>query len=78
MANFPDIGVARKFNPRNINHMPAVQFFVRLDFHPIGDSAHPFLDGHYRAISVRPGTAYRCLGSKARQNAKIQLEVALF
>jgi hypothetical protein len=32
-----------KFNPRNINHMPAVKFFARLDLDPICQ----FLDGHY-------------------------------
>jgi len=31
-----------KFNPRNIHHMPAVKFFVRLDLDPIC----LFLDGH--------------------------------
>jgi hypothetical protein len=31
-----------KFNPRNINHMPAVKFFVRLDL----DQICLFLDGH--------------------------------
>ena len=51
MANLPDIGVARKFNPWNINHMPvedpepligAVKFFMRLDLEQI----ILFLDGH--------------------------------
>jgi hypothetical protein len=32
-----------KFNPRNINHMPAVKFFVRLDLEQI----IRFVDGHY-------------------------------
>jgi hypothetical protein len=31
-----------KFNPRNINHMPAVKFFVRLDLNQIC----LFMDGH--------------------------------
>jgi hypothetical protein len=31
-----------KFNPRNINHMPPVKFFVRLDLNQIC----LFLDGH--------------------------------
>jgi hypothetical protein len=32
-----------KFNPRNINHMPAVKFSARLDL----DQICLFLDGHY-------------------------------
>jgi hypothetical protein len=31
-----------KFNSRNINHMPAAKFFVRLDL----DQIILFLDGH--------------------------------
>jgi hypothetical protein len=31
-----------KFNPRNINHMPAVKFSARLDL----DQIILFLDGH--------------------------------
>jgi hypothetical protein len=31
-----------KFNPRNINHMPAVKFLARLDL----DQICLFLDGH--------------------------------
>jgi hypothetical protein len=31
-----------KFNPRNINYMPAVKFFARLDL----DQICLFLDGH--------------------------------
>jgi len=42
MAYRPDIGVARKGNPRNIGHLPAVKFFARLDFDPIC----LFVDGH--------------------------------
>ena len=41
-ANLPDIGVAQKFNPRDIIHIPAVKFFVRLDLSQIC----LFLDGH--------------------------------
>jgi hypothetical protein len=29
-----------KFNPRNINHMPAVKFFARLDLDQIGESTN--------------------------------------
>ena len=37
------ISVLREeFNPRNIGHMPAVKFFVRLDLDPIC----LFVDGH--------------------------------
>jgi hypothetical protein len=31
-----------KFYPRNINHMPAVKFFARLDL----DQIDLFMDGH--------------------------------
>jgi hypothetical protein len=31
-----------KFNPRNINHMPPVKFFARLDL----DQIFRFFDGH--------------------------------
>jgi hypothetical protein len=42
MANIPNICVVRKIFYLNINHMPAVKFFARLDRDPIGR----FLDGH--------------------------------
>jgi hypothetical protein len=48
MTNLPDPGVAvyrEKFNPRNIEHMPAVKFFARLDLEQI----LLFLDGNERA-----------------------------
>jgi hypothetical protein len=35
--------LCEKFYPRNINHMPAVKFFARLDLDPIC----LFLNGHY-------------------------------
>jgi nitric oxide reductase NorD protein len=38
-----------KFNPRNINHMPAVKFFARLDL----DQICLFMDGHYQAPDKR-------------------------
>jgi hypothetical protein len=38
----PISALREKFNPRNIHHMPAVKFFVRLDLDPIC----LFLDGH--------------------------------
>jgi hypothetical protein len=38
----PISALREKFNPRNINHMPAVEFFVRLDL----DQIILFLDGH--------------------------------
>jgi hypothetical protein len=38
----PISALREKFNPRNINHMPAVKFFVRLDLEQIC----LFLDGH--------------------------------
>jgi len=47
MADFPAIGVARKFNPRNIDHMPAVKVFVRLDL----DQICLFLDGHQMGMT---------------------------
>jgi hypothetical protein len=50
MANLPDIGVARKFYPRNIKHMPAVKFFARLDL----DQICLFLDGHKLARKLLP------------------------
>jgi hypothetical protein len=42
-----------KFNPRNINHMPPVKFFPRLDL----DQIFLFLDGHcYQGLRRRfPG-----------------------
>jgi hypothetical protein len=51
MANLPDIGVAKKLNPRNINHIPPVQFFVRFPSLPSGfaetrDLEHICEDGH--------------------------------
>jgi hypothetical protein len=38
----PISALREKFNPRNINHMPAVKFFARLDLDQIG----LFLDGY--------------------------------
>jgi hypothetical protein len=38
----PISALREKFNPRNINHMPPVKFFVRLDLEQI----ILFLDGH--------------------------------
>jgi hypothetical protein len=38
----PISALHEKFNPRNINHMPAVKFFARLDLEQIC----LFLDGH--------------------------------
>jgi len=38
----PISALREKFNPRNIDHMPAVKFFVRLDLDPI----RLFVDGH--------------------------------
>jgi len=48
MANLPDICVARKIESSDINHMPAVQFSVRLDLNQI----FLFMDGHYLTSSV--------------------------
>jgi hypothetical protein len=42
MAIFADFGVGQKFNPRNINPMPAVKIFARLE----RDETISFLDGH--------------------------------
>ena len=45
----PISALREKFNPRNINHMPVVKFFVRLDLVQIiegTNDARPFLDGH--------------------------------
>jgi hypothetical protein len=39
----PLSALREKFNPRNINHMPPVKFFVRLDLEQIC----LFLDGHW-------------------------------
>jgi hypothetical protein len=39
----PLSALREKFNPRNINQMPVVKFFVRLDL----DKIILFLDGHY-------------------------------
>jgi hypothetical protein len=36
-----------KFNPRNIDHMPAVKFFVRLDL----DQICLFLNGHQMGMT---------------------------
>jgi hypothetical protein len=38
----PISALHEKFNPRNINHMPAVKFSARLDL----DQIILFLDGH--------------------------------
>jgi hypothetical protein len=38
----PISALREKFNPRDINHMPAVKFFTRLDL----DQICRFLDGH--------------------------------
>jgi hypothetical protein len=38
----PISALREKFNPRNIIHMPAVKFFVRLDL----DQIILFVDGH--------------------------------
>jgi hypothetical protein len=38
----PISALREKFNPRNINHMPPVKFFVRLDL----DQICLFVDGH--------------------------------
>jgi len=38
----PISALREKFNPRNINHIPAVKFFARLDL----DQIDLFLDGH--------------------------------
>ncbi|XPS88610.1 uncharacterized protein Dvar_66290 [Desulfosarcina variabilis str. Montpellier] len=43
---FPISALREKFNPRNINHMPVVKFFGRLDLNQI----FLFLDGHYLGI----------------------------
>jgi hypothetical protein len=40
---YPISALREKFNPQNINHMPPVKFFVRLDL----DQICLFLDGHY-------------------------------
>ncbi len=39
----PISALSSKFYPRNINHMPAVKFFARLDL----DQIFLFLDEHY-------------------------------
>jgi hypothetical protein len=46
MTPLPDIGLREKLYPRNINPMPPVKFFVRLDRIQIC----LFLDAHYRLI----------------------------
>jgi len=38
----PISALHKKFNPRDMNDMPAVKFFVRLDLDPI----RLFVDGH--------------------------------
>jgi hypothetical protein len=53
-----------KFNPRNINHMPAAKFFARLDL----DQICLFLDGHSLAKSTgRTGN-----GSPELDGARLQ------
>ena len=47
----PISALPEKFNPRNINHMPAVKFFARLDL----DQICLFLDGH--SLATIPGEA---------------------
>jgi hypothetical protein len=45
----PISALREKFNPRDINYMPPVNFFVRLDLDQICEGtngARPFLDGH--------------------------------
>jgi len=42
-----DIGVARKFDSRNINPIAPVKFFVHLDL----DQISLFLDGHYLSLN---------------------------
>jgi hypothetical protein len=39
---FPISALREKFNPLNINHLPAIKFFARLDLDPICQ----YLDGH--------------------------------
>jgi hypothetical protein len=46
IAALADIGVARKFNPRNINPMLAVKFSVRLDLDPI-NRGHQMVPVHF-------------------------------
>jgi hypothetical protein len=48
MAKLPDICVVRKILSPEINDMPAVKFFARLDFDPIG----LFLDGHQTIFPI--------------------------
>jgi hypothetical protein len=44
----PISALREKFNPRNINPMPAVKFFARLDLEQIILS----LDGHYKLLFI--------------------------
>jgi len=50
----PISALQEKFNPRNIDHMSPVKFFLRLDLNQI----FLFLDGHYivhiHEWSIRP------------------------
>ncbi|MEJ2660169.1 MAG: hypothetical protein P8Z73_05550, partial [Desulfobacteraceae bacterium] len=45
----PISALHEKFNPRNINHMPAVKFSARLDL----DQIILFLDGHKLTVNKR-------------------------
>jgi hypothetical protein len=45
----PISALGRIFNPRNINHMPAVKIYARLEL----DETISFLDGHYLRIVMR-------------------------
>jgi len=56
-----------KFNPRNINHRPAVKFFVRLDLDPIC----LFLDGHQLAIRVGISLSGPATGSNSESGIEI-------
>jgi hypothetical protein len=48
----PISALREKFNPRNINHMPPVKFFVRLDL----DQIFLFVDGHELDLQKRSFT----------------------
>jgi hypothetical protein len=50
MAIIVDFGGGRKFNPRNISHMPAAKISSRLEL----DDNISFLEGHL----IRMGTKY--------------------
>ena len=47
MPFFPNSALREKNYPRNINHMPAVIFFVCLDL----EQKSSFMDGHYIIIN---------------------------